>query len=104
MLSIIDRFSTQLWPRQSFNTGNLTFGGDPFALLPGPWTVQFYDIFARITGRYSMHALNALIFTMMHSLHFFMESTWIGKNLVDFSNSAARTKIQNVCELYFLWP
>ena len=42
-LWVVDRFTTQLTPRQHFRIGRGTAGGDSTLLKDGPWTVVFYD-------------------------------------------------------------
>lgn len=97
-LAIIDRFTTNIWPRQDFaytNSQNQTvrFGGDFIdGLKPGPWTVKIYDILARISGRYAITSCNALFLTMMTTSHVLLEDTYIGRNVIDFSDVHARIK------------
>ena len=50
-LWIIDRFTTQISPRQGFSIGAGKAAGDRTEIIPGPWTVAFYDVFARFSGR-----------------------------------------------------
>lgn len=62
-LWIIDRFTWQINPRQLYSIGSAADGrgrvaGDPTKVKEGPFSVAFYDIFARISGRLlTMYAL-----------------------------------------------
>ena len=76
ILAIVDRFTTNIWPRNDFsyfsNSQNKTvkFGSDfTDGLKPGPWTVKTFDAFARISGRYCITSCNALFMTMMTTTH-----------------------------------
>ena len=48
---------------------------------------------ARISGRYSIFALNALFLTMMKASYRFLEQSWVGRRLVDFTDEAASKRI-----------
>jgi hypothetical protein len=51
LAAIVDRFTTNIWPRQTFLIGKGTAGTDFVdGLKPGPWSVAFYDIAARVSG------------------------------------------------------
>ena len=88
---ILDRFAGNLWPRDNFSIGAGSAGKDfaahspPWTLLEGPWTVQFYDAWARISGRYSILALNVLFLTRMPSLYRFLQESTTLNRFVDFS-------------------
>lgn len=87
VLAIADRFSTNLWPRQVFRIGRGTAGSDfTDGLKAGPWSVKFYDIVARVSGRYSILALNLLLFTAMKTTESFLSESWISRRAVDFSD------------------
>lgn len=88
ILAVLDRLTTNLWPRQSFTIGKGFAGKDKIdGLLDGPWSVKVYDILARVSGRYSIVALNLLLFTRMKTFNFWISETWIAKTVVDFSDS-----------------
>lgn len=87
IFACVDRFTTNFWPRQTHRIGRGFAGSDKIdGLKEGPWTVKFYDIVARISGRYSILALNLLFFTMMKSTASFLSESWAARNLVDMSN------------------
>lgn len=87
MLAIVDRFTADVWPRDIYSIGAGVAAIDvKDGLLPGPWTVKVYDITARVTGRYSIIALNLLLFTTMRSTASWLSESWVGKRVVDFSN------------------
>ena len=56
VLAILDRFSTNYWPRQSFpRIGSESAGNDRIdGFKPGPWSVVLYDVMARVSGRFSI--------------------------------------------------
>jgi len=57
-------------------------------IKPGPWTVGLYDILARVSGRYLTASLNTLIWTMMHTTHFyFQECVFARKRWIDFGGT-----------------
>lgn len=100
---ILDRFFGNAWPRDSFTypvsvRGETSFGGDRRSksgwgpkLKEGPWAVKLYDVVARISGRFTIVGLNALVFVYMHTLHF-----WMMENLseiIDFTDVRARHRI-----------
>jgi hypothetical protein len=86
-LAIVDRFTTNVWPRQSFTIGAGNAGFDPLTLIPGPWSVMAYDIIARISGRHAICCFNLLLVTRCKSLEYFLaNSTWINVHLLDCSN------------------
>uniref|UniRef100_A0A6U5HDT5 FAD-binding FR-type domain-containing protein n=2 Tax=Corethron hystrix TaxID=216773 RepID=A0A6U5HDT5_9STRA len=89
-LFVMDRLTTNFWPRQSFSN-TFSTGSDNFEFKDGPWTVRTYDIFARVSGRFTMIALNALFFTMMKTSY-----QYISENLdryIDFSDDTAPLRI-----------
>lgn len=89
VLAVVDRFTLNVWPRETYSIGAGIAASDfKDGLKDGPWTVQFYDIVARVSGRYSIIALNLLLFTMMRSTASWLSESWFGKRLVDFSNIA----------------
>ena len=62
ILAIIDRFTTNVSPRQSFRIGRGTAGNDSMgSLKEGPWSVAVYDILARVSGRYSIVTFNFML-------------------------------------------
>jgi hypothetical protein len=87
MLAIVDRFTTNVWPRQSFIIGSGTAGTDPLTLIPGPWSVMAYDIIARISGRHAICCFNLLLVTRCKSFEYYLaNSTFINRHLVDCTN------------------
>ena len=92
---ILDRFFWFLWPRQSFQLSFRT-GGDREALKDGPWSVKFYDVAARFTGRFSIVTTNYLLFTMMHQTHQWLESNRFLNRFIDFSDETARLRVHKV--------
>jgi len=90
LLAIVDRFTTNVWPRQLFRVGAGTAGSDFTAgIKPGPWSVALYDILARTSGRFSICALNLLFATMMHTSMAAAAESWIGRRVIDFRGAAA---------------
>lgn len=90
VLAMIDRFTTNVWPRQVFHVGAGTAGSDFLdPIKPGPWSVGFYDAVARLSGRYSICALNLLFVTMMHTTRAVVEASWVGRRLFDFRGASA---------------
>ena len=88
ILAIVDRFTWQFWPRNLYKIGNGSAGTDFMdGLKPGPWTVQLYDIVARVSGRYTIVGLNLLLFTMMKTLMNLLAESWIARHLIDFSDA-----------------
>ena len=65
----VDRFTTNYWPRQSFNRDGRWrgLGNDKVELKDGPASVQVYDVLARVSGRVTICTTNGLFFTMMHT-------------------------------------
>lgn len=87
ILACVDRFTLNVWPRETHTIGAGSAGSDfKDGIKHGPWSVAFYDIIARISGRYSILALNLLLFTMMRSTAAALSESWIARHLVDFSN------------------
>ena len=86
-LSVLDRFFTNLMQRRWFNQPGV---GDSMTIKDGPWTVQFNDFFSKFSGRYTLVALCFLLFTMMHTTHFYLSTTWLGR-LINFNDHNGRT-------------
>jgi hypothetical protein len=87
VLATIDRFTWNVWPRQSFRIGSGYAGKDQLiGFKPGPWSVVVYDVFARISGRFCIMAYNLLLVTRMRSLQNFLPSSFVGKYLLDCRN------------------
>ena len=90
---ILDRFFWNVWPRQDFRIGKgsagTDIGVDGFELMPGPFFVKFYDVVARISGRYSILALNMLFLTQMHPLFYWLQERPTLNRIIDFSRSMA---------------
>lgn len=75
LLAVLDRFTTNVWPRQSFTIGAGTAGTDRMgSLKAGPWSVQVYDILARVSGRISICSFNWLLLVRLQSLEHFIAS------------------------------
>mmetsp|Transcript_13157 Transcript_13157/g.27877 ORF Transcript_13157/g.27877 Transcript_13157/m.27877 type:complete len:290 (+) Transcript_13157:93-962(+) len=82
-VAVADRFSYNVWPRQTMQigvgdaNGNRDAGSDFLVgFKPGPWSVVFFDIMARVTGRVSITALNLLLITRFQSLAHFLTTCW----------------------------
>ena len=90
LLFIIDRLTINIVPRQAFNIPSLgyTTGTDHHDFPTSPWTATLHEIVSRLSGRYNMVALNALFFTMMHTLHAKMASSRLA-DYIDFSDHSA---------------
>lgn len=87
ILAMLDRFIWNIWPRETYSIGRGSAGSDfKDGLKPGPWTVKFYDFMARASGRYTIVALNLLLFTMMHTTMAWLAETWLARRVIDFSN------------------
>lgn len=87
LLAVIDRFTLNVWPRELYSIGAGVAATDfKDGLLPGPWTVKVYDITARVSGRYSIVALNLLLFTTMRCTTHWLSESWFGRHIFDFSN------------------
>eukprot|EP01060_Flectonema_neradi_P028829 TRINITY_DN3884_c1_g1_i2.p1 TRINITY_DN3884_c1_g1~~TRINITY_DN3884_c1_g1_i2.p1 ORF type:complete len:399 (+),score=48.81 TRINITY_DN3884_c1_g1_i2:94-1290(+) len=69
ILWVVDRFTTNYWPRQSFGKDVLGIGNDKVPLKDGPIGVKLYDILARVSGRMVIMTMNALFITMMHTTY-----------------------------------
>lgn len=80
------RFVWNIWPRQAITIGAGPAGSDDIPLMPGPWSVKFYDAFARISGRYSIFALNLLFLVRIKWLESYLPRSWINKYLVNCSD------------------
>ena len=79
-LWIIDRFTTQISPRQGFSLSGKVVAGDPTPIKEGPFSVAFYDVFARISGRLLTLSLDVLYLTKMRStLHALAESPRVNR-------------------------
>ena len=59
-------------------------------LRKGPWTIVFDDINSKFSGRYTIWCLSFMLLTMMHTTHFYLGRSWIGRHLVDFNDHNAR--------------
>lgn len=96
-LFVIDRFTWQLTPRQGFSIGSGKAANDRTAIAAGPWTVAFYDVFARFSGRALTVCVDVLYVTMMRSLmHFLAESRAVNA-VVDMSGAfGANARMHNV--------
>ena len=64
ILAIVDRFTTNFWPRQSFTIGGGSAGNDRMdSFKEGPWSVVVYDILSRVSGRFSIVTFNFMLIT-----------------------------------------
>jgi len=62
VLAIVDRFTSNYWPRQSFQIGKGYAGNDRMdGFKEGPWSVVVYDVLARISGRFSIVVFNFML-------------------------------------------
>eukprot|EP01024_Parvocaulis_polyphysoides_P002869 TRINITY_DN1082_c0_g1_i10.p2 TRINITY_DN1082_c0_g1~~TRINITY_DN1082_c0_g1_i10.p2 ORF type:complete len:620 (-),score=92.36 TRINITY_DN1082_c0_g1_i10:195-2054(-) len=88
ILAIVDRFVWNIWPRHMYTIGAGSAGTDfTDGLKPGPWSVKFFDVCARVSGRFSIVALNLLLFTMMKTSMSWISESWIAQYVVDMSDS-----------------
>lgn len=93
LLAILDRFLWNVWPRETYRIGRGSAGTDfKDGLKPGPWSVKLYYILACISGRYSILALNLVLFTMMYSLHAWLSESWLSRNVIDMCNVKAANR------------
>lgn len=74
LLAVLDRFTWNVWPRQSFNCaapGNCgeDYGSDEphWTLIGGPASVKAYDVIVRATSRITIWTINGLFLTMCHN-------------------------------------
>ena len=79
LLLVLDRFYTNIWPRQSFTAAPCfgkcggdffcSFGGEdgpPGCLRPGPWTAKTFDVLARASARWIVSTTNLMFLTVCH--------------------------------------
>ena len=90
-LFIVDRMTINVFPRQRFSSLGYKTGSDS-DFAKSPWSWQLNQAISRISGRYTMVALNALFFTSMHSLHERLASSALNR-FVDFTDETARLAI-----------
>ena len=108
---ILDRFTTQVTPRQDFSLGGKTVASDPTDIKEGPWTVKFYDVFARVSGRFLTPAVNVLLFTRMHTLMYALREGSFHTCFVDMGRSDRHNDLMHnswgilvcVCTLVHVW-
>lgn len=87
ILAVVDRFVWNVWPRETYSIGAGSAGSDFVdGLKAGPWAVQLYDAVARISGRFSIIALNLLVFTMSHTAYSWLAESWLARNVFDMHN------------------
>jgi predicted ferric reductase len=87
MLAIYDRFDWNIWPRQTFSIGSGSAGNDSFVgFKEGPWSVVFYDVLARASGRFSICCFNLLLIVRLRSLQHWIVTSFVGKYILDCSN------------------
>lgn len=71
ILAIVDRFTTNINPRQTYIIGKGFAGKDRMGPpMEGPWSVALYDILARISGRYCIVVYNFTLIVRYVSLVF----------------------------------
>lgn len=94
MFFVLDRFFWNVWPRETYRIGAGSAGSDfKDGLKRGPWSVQVYDIIARASGRYTIIALNLVLFTMMHSFQAWLSESWLARRgVIDFTNAKAANR------------
>ena len=98
-------------PRQHFSIGGGGAGGDKTDFRDGPWTVKFYDVFARISARFLTPATNVMLVTKMHCLMHYLRESRCFTRFVDMSNcDNANTRMHNwwgvavcACTLIHVW-
>jgi len=87
VLSILDRFFWNIWPRQNFSIGSGSAGSDRLeGFKPGPWSVVLYDALARLSGRYSIVCYNFLLVTRLKSLEYWLVTSFVSRHLLDCGN------------------
>ena len=85
VLACLDRFYWNIWPRETYKIGRGSAGTDRIALLEGPWSVKFFDIIARVSGRFSILAMNLMFFVRLKTVESWLSTSWISKHLIDCS-------------------
>ncbi|KAL5272253.1 hypothetical protein ACHWQZ_G000467 [Mnemiopsis leidyi] len=83
VVACLDRFYWNIWPRETYNIGKGSAGTDRIALLDGPWSVKFFDIIARVSGRFSILAMNLMFFVRLKTLESWLATSWISRTLID---------------------
>ena len=115
-LWIIDRFTWQINPRQLYSIGSAADGrgrvaGDPTDIKDGPFSVAFYDVFARFSGRLLTMSVDVLYMTKMRStLHALAESPSVNA-YVNMANAFGSMQYMHnvwgivtaVCTLLHVW-
>ena len=88
VLACVDRFTWNVWPRQNtFNINGHPAGWDKIdGLLDGPWSVKMYDVIVRVSGRFSILALNLMLFVKLRTVETWLATSWMGRRFIDCSN------------------
>ena len=82
----LDRFYWNVWPRETYTIGKGSAGNDRIELREGPWSVKFFDVIARVSGRYSMVTLNLLFLVRLKTVENWLSMSWINKYVFDCGN------------------
>lgn len=85
-LAILDRFTTNVWPRQNCRIGKGTCGNDSAMSFDNPWTVIFYEFVARVAGRVMIVSLNFQFITMMKRSFQWLQDKTMKNRCIDMSN------------------
>eukprot|EP01064_Diplonema_japonicum_P032857 TRINITY_DN629_c2_g1_i1.p1 TRINITY_DN629_c2_g1~~TRINITY_DN629_c2_g1_i1.p1 ORF type:complete len:616 (+),score=179.31 TRINITY_DN629_c2_g1_i1:70-1848(+) len=73
LIAVCDRLWINSWPRESF--GKDGYGTDKRNVIDGPWTVQLYDVTARISGRLCITALMGICVTILNVVFNFLSES-----------------------------
>ena len=86
ILACLDRFYWNIWPRETYKIGKGNAGSDRIELLEGPWSVKFFDIIARVSGRFSIVTLNLLFLVRLKFIENWLVTSWVHRYVLDCSN------------------
>ena len=86
VIACLDRFYWNLWPRETYKIGAGSAGTDRIHLKEGPWSVKFFDIIARASGRFSIVTLNLLFIVRLKTIEDWLAASWISRYVIDCSN------------------
>ena len=86
VVACLDRFYWNLWPRETYKIGAGSAGTDRIHLKEGPWSVKFFDIIARASGRFSIVTLNLLFIVRLKTIENWLAASWISRYVIDCSN------------------
>lgn len=75
-LAIVDRFTTNVWPRQTYSIGSGSAGSDRLSGYK-------HDVVARISGRFCLFGFNLLLATRLKSMEVLFAHSFTGRYLLD---------------------